>query len=395
MKIESLRVKGYRSFYDVEWHPGDLNVIIGPNASGKSNLLRALELLSVSARRGLGKHIEAEGGMEPLVWDGVAGSIELELRLTPPPPDTKWRYRLELVRLGKTSAYRVERELLADFASMERGEKPGPYKALERQQQRVVVFDASQQRLVPPEESVAEEETLLSMAAGPFAANRQIPMFQECFASWGIYQDLHTNRDAAIRQAAVTGVEERVAPDGQNLVKVLHTLYQRDREFKQEVNAAMKAAFGEEFEELIFPPAAAQRIQFGVRWKSLKREQPAADLSDGTLRFLLLLAVLCAPKPAPLIAIDEPETGLHPSMLPIIAEYAAEASKRTQIIFTTHSPAFLDVFKEISPQPTITVVDWVQGKTELGIRSGEELEHWLQHYTLGEMFRSGELEARE
>lgn len=386
MKIQSLTVKGFRSFYDVEWHPGDLNIVIGPNASGKSNLLRVLELLSISARGGLGKHIQAEGGMAPLVWDGAVGSIALEVTFIASPARKRWRYQLELARIGKTTAYRVERELLGDFQRK---------KALEREKQRAAVLNDSEHKLVVPEESVAEDETLLSMAAGPFSGSRQIHVCQRHVASWKIHQDLHTDRDAAIRQAAVTRVQERVAPDGQNLVSVLHTLYQRDREFKQEVNAAMKAAFGDEFEELIFPPAAEQRIQFGVRWKSLKREQPAADLSDGTLRFLFLLAVLGSPKPAPLIAIDEPETGLHPSMLRIIAEYAAGASGRAQVILTTHSPAFLDAFKDIRPQPTITVLDWVAGKSELRIRSGSELDHWLQHYTLGEMYRSGELEARE
>jgi predicted ATPase len=249
--------------------------------------------------------------------------------------------------------------------------------------------------LAAPEAAVAEEETLLSMAAGPFTANHQIAQYQREMVLWSVYHDLHTNRDAVIRQPAVATAEKRVAPDGQNLVSVLHTLYQGDREFKREVNTAMRAAFGDEFEELIFPPAADQRIQFRVRWKSLRREQPAADLSDGTLRFLFLLAVLANPDPPPLIAIDEPETGLHPSMLPIIAEYSCDAATRTQVILTTHSPAFLDAFKDITPQPTITAVDWLNGKTDLRVRSGEELEHWLKQYTLGELYRSGELEAME
>jgi predicted ATPase len=335
--------------------------------------------------------------MEPLVWDGTADGIDLQLVFQPPPTHqmSKWTYELRLARLGKTSRYRVDEERLADFFKVTQGQAREPFKLVERQGQRAVVFDEHNRMLEAPEESITEEETFLSMAAGPFTANRQIPTYQRDLASWGIYQDLHTNRDAAIRQSAVARTETRVDPDGQNLVSVLHTLYQTDREFKHEVNQAMKAAFGEEFEELIFPPAAEQRIQFGVRWKSLRREQSAANLSDGTLRFLFLLAVLANPDPPPLVAIDEPETGLHPSMLPIVAEYCSDASERAQVVLTTHSPALLDAFKDIRPQPTISVVDWVNGKTELRVVSGAELEHWLQRYTLGEMYRSGELEARE
>src|SRR5690348_10493130 len=125
----------------------------------------------------------------------------------------------------------------------------------------------------------------------------------------------------------------------------------------------MRAAFGTDYEELVFPPAADQRVQLRLRWRSLKTEQSAANLSDGTLRFLLLVAILANPEPGDLIAIDEPETGLHPSMLPIIAELAAEASERTQVILTTHSPQFLDAFT--GEPPTTTVAEWVDGETKL------------------------------
>ena len=143
----------------------------------------------------------------------------------------------------------------------------------------------------------------------------------------------------------------------------------------------------------MFPPAADQRIQLRVRWKSLHREQSAADLSDGTLRFLFLLAVLANPDPPPLIAVDEPETGLHPAMLPIVAEYAIQASTRTQVILATHSPSFLDAFS--GHAPTTTVVEWIDGRTRLSVRSGDDLDYWLKDYTLGELYRSGQLEVVE
>src|SRR4051794_34893648 len=94
---------------------------------------------------------------------------------------------------------------------------------------------------------------------------------------------------------------------------------QKSRATPKVSHKAMRAAFGNDFEKLVFPPAADQRIHMRIRWRSLKREQSAADLSDGTLRFLFLLAVLANPSPPPVIAIDEPETGLHPSMFPIVA----------------------------------------------------------------------------
>ncbi len=152
----------------------------------------------------------------------------------------------------------------------------------------------------------------------------------------------------------------------------------------------MKAAFGNDFEELIFPPASDQRIQMRIRWKSLKREQSATELSDGTLRFLFLLTIMASPSPAPIIAIDEPETGLHPSMLPIVAEDAVDAALRSQIILTTHSPQFLDAFR--TDIPTTTVAKWINGESILQTLRGEELEYWLKEYSMGSLFKSSELE---
>ncbi len=109
------------------------------------------------------------------------------------------------------------------------------------------------------------------------------------------------------------------------------------------------------------------------------------------MRFLFLLTVLASPSPAPIIAIDEPETGLHPSMLPIVAEYAVDASQRVQVIITTHSPQFLDAFTDT--KPTTTVAKWMNGETILKKLEGAELDYWLKEYSLGSLFRSGELEA--
>ena len=395
MKILRLDVQGYRSLKQATWCPENLNVLIGPNGSGKSNLMRLLELLAVSAKGQLGKHVQKAGGVDPLVWDGSADGIGVKLKTSPledsrPIERDSLTYQLDLARIGKTSSYRVDYEMLGNYYRVETGQSDQPFKLLERRQQVAKVFDEQERCFVAPADAVVEEESLLSLAAGPFTQNHLIPPFQTFLSDWSIYHDIHVNQDAEIRQPTIARHEKRVSPDGQNLVNVLHTLYASDREFKKDVNLAMKAAFGNDFDEIIFPPAADQRVQMKVRWRSLQREQPAANLSDGTLRFLLLLGVLASPSPAPLIAIDEPETGLHPAMLPIVAEYATDAATRTQVIFTTHSPQFLDAFGDT--RPSTTVVKWCDGQTVLETLEPELLENWLTEYSLGSLFKSGELE---
>ena len=395
MKILNLKIQGYRSLKDVSWVPDNLNVLIGPNGSGKSNILRVLEMISISARGQLGKHIQRAGGMDPLVWDGTAESINFSVKVSPGEENRSIEkdsltYNMTIERIGKGSTYRIDSELLGNYYRVEKGEQVEPFKMIERKARRAVVFDENEHSLVAPEESIIEEESLLSLSSGPFTQNRFIPPFQSYLAGWSIYHDLHVNMDAPIRQPTIARHETRVEPDGQNLISVLHTLYTGNRDFKNDINLAMRTAFGDDFDELVFPPAADQRIQLRVRWKTLSREQSAADLSDGTLLFLFLLTVLASLNPAPLISIDEPETGLHPLMLPIVAEYAVDASERTQVILTTHSPQLLDAFKDVVPKTT--VVKWNEGETILQNVEGEQLSRWLKEYSLGSLFRSGELE---
>ena len=326
MGIQKLEIKGFRSLRDVAWEPGRLNVIIGPNASGKSNLLRALSLLQKAVQGDLSQEIVRMGGLAPLLWNGEAQEIAWVVRTDPleegrDPIKEALTYELRLQQRGTTSALRVDNAL----------------------------------------------------------------------AGWSIYHDFRVDQQAPLRQSAVTRMEQRVAPDGQNLVPVLHTLYTGNREFKKALDEAMRAAFGPEYEEMVFPTVADQRVQLCIRWRSLCTEQSAADLSNGTIRFLLLCAILANPDPGALIAIDEPEVGLHPSMLPVIAELAEDAADRTQVILTTHSPQLLDAFT--SEPPVTTVTQWVDGATRLAVVDGEELRRWLKEYSLGALFRSGELEG--
>ncbi len=390
MKIVQLDIQGFRSLKNVTWRPGDLNVVIGPNGSGKSNLLRMLELISAAAQGKLRDFADKFGGINQILWDGqtnwiqfVLSTIDNELEQ----PHKNLVYEVGIRALSSYNDFRIDSEVLqsADdrFGFIVRGKVEG--KIYNRQANGSMSEFATS--------TIAVEETLLSDTGSPFfsgVAGSGLPRYKSQSSGWVIYQDIRADQNAPIRQAPVSRLEQRVSPDGQNLINVLHTLYTSDRKFKQDINDAMYAAFGDAFDELTFGPAGDQRIQMRLRWKTLKRDQPTADLSDGTLRFLFLLTVLVSPNPPPLVAIDEPETGLHPSMLPIIAEYAAEAATRTQVIFTTHSDQFLSAFRDT--RPTVTVAKWENGETMLTTLDDTELEYWLKDYSLGNLFRTGELE---
>ena len=114
---------------------------------------------------------------------------------------------------------------------------------------------------------------------------------------------------------------------------------------------------------------------------------PAKRLSDGTLRYLCLLMILCDPKPPPLICIEEPEIGLHPDILPGIADLLVEASTRTQLIVTTHSNILVDALTE--RPDSVLVCEKHDGQTQISRLSKEDLSVWLEKYRLGELWMSG------
>jgi predicted ATPase len=372
MFIERLAVKGFRSLADVVWEPGKLNVLIGPNGGGKTNLLKVVRLLKASAAGKLGKFVQREGGMQPMVWDGSAGAIEIECK------SRLNDYTIVLDRIG--TAYAIKHEQLSHqhggLAHPNLFERIGASAS----------FWAGVERTNVAIPELNSTETLLSQISGllgPSGAHE----FSASLLRSSLYGIVNLGPN---REAKVVAFEETVDDDGENFIPALHNAHSSNRDFERDMDLAMAAAFGSDFEKIVFPPAADQRIQMRVRSKSLTYQPSAADLSDGTLRFMFLVTVLANPKRPEFIAIEEPETGLHPSMLPIIADFAAEASEHAQIVCTTHSPAFLDAIGKHNP--TITVVEARDGKTALRNVSGNELEYWLKQFTLGEIYQSGELE---
>ena len=401
MAIQELRIFGFRSFKDVCWRPGQLNLLVGPNGSGKSNLIRYLELVSTVAKGELERALADQGGIVPVLWDHQPGRCGWKLRIDPVDEsrdriEDALTLEFEMSQFQGTSAYEITKDSLGNWYKYDRGLERSPYWIFNRDTKEAYLYEQEQEKLVAlkvesPEhpDGYNKNESLLSQIAGP--QNRIPTPVRRVLASWKAHHDVHVERGSTMRKPATTQYSKALAGDGGNLVTVLHTLYSETREFKELIDEGMKAGFGNEYERLDFPPAAAQQIQLAVRWKSSGQPHAGADLSDGTLRFLFLLTVLSHPEPAALIAIDEPETGLHPSMLPVIAEYAEAASHRTQVVITSHSPEFLDAFTDLSPH--VTVCHWEEGQTHLYGLGPETLNRWLEQYRLGHMFTRGDLES--
>jgi predicted ATPase len=130
-------------------------------------------------------------------------------------------------------------------------------------------------------------------------------------------------------------------------------------------------------------------LRIMIKEDGLNSRTPASRLSDGTLRWLMLLIVLLDPTPPPVICIDEPELGLHPDILPTLADLLVDASTRTQLIITTHSRSLLDAFTD-TPE-AVCICEKVEGSTVIQRLNREELQVWLDKYSLGRLWTSGEI----
>src|SRR5207247_626597 len=133
-----------------------------------------------------------------------------------------------------------------------------------------VVFDPAHRRLVLPPDGIDENESLLSQVSDPINYS-VISAVRRSIEAWRVHHDVHVERGSQMRLPATTQHTQLVAPDGSNLATVLHTLYTGERSVKQMIDEGMRAAFGHEFEELVFQPAAAQQIQLAVQWRSCRQ----------------------------------------------------------------------------------------------------------------------------
>jgi predicted ATPase len=391
VKISRLKIESYRSLSDADWLPGDLNVLIGPNASGKSNLLHALRLIAASAQGSLAKYVLSQGGMDALWFDGGRnGPISFTLTSTQSVKraglgEVCYNFGIDTV---PGIGYSIGCETLTGTFLVSDGASYAT--PLIERSDSAQLQDLNGDEAKIKYEDLVSTETTLALAGSPTLGFPTIKRFQREVVSWLILDNLHTDRDAPVRRPAIARYEERLDPDGQNLVAVAHTLYSHHREFKQAVDEAMRAAFGDEYEELVFAPVADQRVQMAVRWAKLNRPQSSANLSDGTLRFLFLITALAHPNPPALIAIDGPEVGLHVGLLRVVAEYIEGAARRTQVVLTTHSPALLDAISEASP--VVTLCEMQDGTTTLSSLAPGTLKRWLENHPLAELQSSSQLE---
>jgi predicted ATPase len=395
--LHSIRLKNLLSYgsegVSLDLEP--LNVLIGPNGSGKSNLIEAISLLA-AAPRDLLEPLREGGGAAEWIWKGSerTGAASLEVLITYPdrPRDRVLRYGLSfeapMSRFNLTDEF-IRFEKYADGGPLrphlnvnyEYGR--GKPKALTR----IVSEDGRTSEMVMRSlEKVNTEQSILSQLRGA-DIYPELTYLGERFSEVAFFRESNMGRLAVSRLPQRIDLSDGfLLEDASNLGLVLNNLLNR-RATKQALLKNLQQFY--EGVKDITTKVIDRTIQVLVYEIGIEEAIPASRLSDGTLHYLCLLTILLHPEPPPLICIEEPELGLHPDILPKVADLLIDASQRTQLIVTTHSETLVSRLSEI-PESVVVCERDEQG-THLRRLEPEKLRAWLDKYMLGELWRMGEI----
>lgn len=383
MFIHRIKLENILSFgpdaQELELRP--LNVLIGANGSGKSNFIEVMGLLKAAPWE-LTSPINNGGGVGQWLWQGQpkALSAHVEAIVTIPFCPQRLRHRfgfMDLVGQCQLTDERIENEEPAPSHKK-------PYIYFQLQEGRAVLnYEDGGQRDLRSEDFNLQQSVL--------AQRKDLYHYPELTRLGLSYQQIHVYREWCFgRRTPARWPQKSDLPnhslieDGQNLGLVLNRLI-RDLSVKEQLLNSLSKLYEGVSDFHV-------NIEYGAVQVFLREGEnliPATRLSDGTLRYLCLLAILCHPTPPPLVCIEEPELGLHPDILPGIAELLREASERCQLIVTTHSDVLVDALTE-TPE-SIVVCEKQEGQTTLKRLDKDDLAHWLEKYRLGELWTSGEL----
>jgi len=386
MLIEQITLTNLLSF-GPESEPvslGSLNVVIGPNGSGKSNLLEAVDLLRSAPDQFL-VPISEGGGVSDWLWKGgiPRPTARIDAVLTNPYGPTGLRYVMSFTEVAQRFQINDER---IENDKPDIGQQR-PYFYYQFQNGRPVLNVKGRKPRSLQRDNVDVERSILAQRRDP-DQYPEITYLAEILPRIRLYREWSFGRYTTPRLPQKSDLPNFVlAPDASNLGLVLNRL-RRDPSVKAQVLKALQELYdGIDDYEIQIEGGTVQVFLHEGRFTV-----PATRLSDGTLRYLCLLAILCHPNPPPLVCIEEPELGLHPDILPTIARLLRDASERCQLIVTTHSDVLVDALTD-TPE-AVLVCEKHEGATTLKRLSAVDLQPWLERYRLGELWTRGDLGGR-
>ncbi len=390
--IRTLRLENFLSYgsegEEIELQP--LNVLIGPNASGKSNLIEAIGILKATPTD-LPAPFRQGGGIGEFLWKGGQENpvATIEATLDYPQRPQNLRYQVSFTVIDKRLLELVD-EAVENERPYPRSDDVYFYYRYQRGRPVLNINKLDDDFKIPRtrtlrREDLIPDQSVLSQRKDP-DLYPELSYLSTAFSNIGLYRDWQMGRYSVPRNAQKADLPGHpLLEDGSNLGLFLNELKNEigDRKIIDKLKKLYQAA--EELQVRIH----SGTVQITIREEGFSQQIPANRLSDGTVRYLFLIALLLDPTPPPLICIEEPEIGLHPDILPTIAEMLIEASQRTQLIVTTHSEALVSALTEY-PESLVVYRRDEKG-SHLHRLEADKLKNWLENYSLGDLWRMGEI----
>ncbi|HKL60153.1 MAG TPA: AAA family ATPase [Sphaerochaeta sp.] len=368
--LDKLTVKGFKSIKELnEFKLNDLNVIIGANGAGKSNFIQIFRMLMAMTQRNLNKFILERGGADNFLFNGpkVTPKITME-----------FEFASLREKVQNANAYKFELTPTADekfLISEERKKSKTDWKSYG----------------TPSEESRLYNENDKNSCEDQ--GNKDDHCIYEFIAKWVVYHFHDTSATAPMRRSEIVEDNLKLRGDAANIAPFLLHLKKSKSYFEHYtriVNAIrLVIPFFDDFRLDVQKLGDAEKVKLSWNQKGSDFPMQPYHLSDGSIRFICLATALLQPNPPPIIIIDEPELGLHPTAIVIIAELIQAAAKQTQIIVATQSPALIDQF-EIED---IIVVNHEKGASTFQRLKEEDFLIWLEEYSVGELWTKNLISA--
>jgi predicted ATPase len=357
--IREIHVTGYRSVRSLRLHLSQINVLTGANATAKTNLYNSVFLLAKAAAGGFAQVIAEEGGMPSVLWAGARksrsmGTIRMEgVRMSLGIKTDTFSYELicglPKQSSGEKSAFSLDPEVKEERVWMD---APHGLKVtfFERSPKGAWILD-NDERLADYSGELLPTESVLSQLREPHLYPELSSLRTE-MSRWRFYHHFRTDAESPLRHPQVGVRTPVLAHDGRDLAAALQTINEVGQ--SQDLHEAIRQAF----------PGASLEIEhdedngmFAVllRMPGLRRPLRARELSDGTLRYLCLLAALLSPHPPSLLALNEPVTSLHPDLLEPLAKQLVHAAKYSQLWVVTHSHRLAELVEKFSGEAPISL----------------------------------------
>ena len=365
-----------------------LNVLVGPNGSGKSNLIEVIGLLR-AAPNDIMAPIREGGGIDNWIWGDEREMKEARVEVVIGRPFVHSDKQLLRYSLGFGPSFPGPdlSEEIGEAGPTGRGNDGLP-RYLERRGNKVSLTYRDESgkkswRELPPTD-IRFDQSVLSQLRDP-VQYRELTSIGNGLAGMRLYREWSFGRNAPPRLPQKVDLPSHsLLEDGRNLGMVLNRLGGEPGAKKKLLTELRKLYDGLDD---YYVQVEAGSVQIFLKEGAV--QVPASRLSDGTLRYLCLLAILCHPILPPLVCIEEPELGLHPDILPGLADLLREASERCQLIVTTHSDTLVDALTE-TPE-SIVICEKENGHTKFKRLNKNDLSRWLETYRLGDLWTSGEL----